>query len=454
MTTTIFSGKSEPIESAQDLLTIFKSSEKPPQQWRVGTEHEKLGFYRDTLQPVPYAGERGISALLAGFVEKFGWEPVAEGEQIIALLRNDAAITLEPGGQFELSGAPMFTAHDTCQELHQHLQELRDLSEPLGITWLASGRNPLIASSEMPWMPKERYEIMRRYLPTRGGHALDMMTGTGTVQTNLDYSSEADMARKLYVAFAIAPFLTALFANSPFAEGKPSGYLSTRGKVWLDVDGDRSGIIPAVFREDFGYQDYVDYALDVPMFFIHRDGHYRDYAGHSFRNFMADGLDGYTATLDDWTLHLTTIFPEARLKNIIELRMADMGPTAMICAFAAVSRGLLYDETALDSAVALLRKVKLEDYPQLQEDTARIGLRAEVAGRPVREWLRDLISIAASGLERLNAQDEQGENEGKFLEPLRRIVDTGKTQADLLLDRWNGEWNQSMEPLFSSEFVL
>ena len=249
------------------------------------------------------------------------------------------------------------------------------------------------------------------------------------------------------------PFLTALFANSPFAEGKPSGYLSTRGKVWLDVDGDRSGIIPAVFREDFGYQDYVDYALDVPMFFIHRDGHYRDYAGHSFRNFMADGLDGYTATLDDWTLHLTTIFPEARLKNIIELRMADMGPTAMICAFAAVSRGLLYDETALDSAVALLRKVKLEDYPQLQEDTARIGLRAEVAGRPVREWLRDLISIAASGLERLNAQDDNGENEVMFLNPLRRIVDSGKTQADLLLERWHGEWNQRIEPLFESEMA-
>ncbi len=454
MTTTIFSENSEPIESDEDLLKFFKASEKPRQKWRVGTEHEKLGFYRDTHQPVPYPGEQGISAVLQGFVEKFGWEPVKEGENTIALLQNGAAITLEPGGQLELSGAPLDTAHDTCRELYGHLRELGELSGPLGIMWLAGGRNPAVPSADMPWMPKERYAIMKRYLPTRGTRALDMMVGTGTVQTNLDYASEQDMAVKLRVAMAAAPFLTALFANSPFAEGKPTGYLSTRGWVWLDMDPDRSGIVPAVFNGDFGYEDYVNYALDVPMFFIHRDGHYLDHAGASFRSFMAEGLDGHRATQDDWTLHLTTLFPEARLKNIIELRMADVGPAAMICALSALSRGLFYDETALKSAAELLGGLRPEVYPELQHEAARIGLRAEAAGRPVQEWLRELLSIAASGLERLNAQDESGENEVKILEPLRRIVETGKTQADLLLDRWNGEWNQRLEPLFSSEFVF
>ena len=454
MTTTIFSDKSDPIESQEDLLQVFKASEKPREQWKVGTEHEKMGFYRGSHLPVPYEGERGIAAILQGFVDKFGWEPVREDDNVIALLRGEAAITLEPGGQLELSGAPLATAHDTCQELIAHLAELHEISNPLDLLWLGQGRNPAVATADMPWMPKERYAIMKRYLPTRGGHALDMMVGTGTVQTNMDYSSEDDMARKLFVGMAISPFLNALFASSPFAEGKPTGYLSTRGRIWLDTDPDRSGIIPRLFRAEFGYQEYVDFALDAPMFFIHRDGHYLDLAGQSFRKFMGEGLNGETATQQDWTLHLTTVFPEARLKNIIELRMADMGSTLMICALAAISRGLFYDETALKNAEALLRGLKPESYPELQEEAARIGLRAEANGRPLREWLTELISLAASGLERLNAQDANGENEVKYLEPLRRIVDSGKTQADVLLDLWNGDWNQDVTPIFSSEFVL
>lgn len=454
MTTTIFTDKSEPIESPGQLLEFFKASEKPPEQWRVGTEHEKLGFYRDSHQPVPFEGERGISAILHGFVERFGWEPVMEGEHLISLLRDDAAITLEPGGQLELSGAPLASAHETCKELHDHLAELREISDPMEVIWLGQGRNPVIASADMPWMPKERYEIMRRYLPTKGSLAVDMMVGTGTVQTNMDYSSEADMARKLFVGMTLSPFINALFACSPFAEGKPTGFLSTRGQVWLHTDSERSGILPRIFNQDFGYQDYVDYALDVPMFFIHRDGHYLDLAGHTFRKFMEEGLSGETATQQDWMLHLTTLFPEARLKNIIELRMTDMGSVDMICALSALSRGLFYDETALKSVEQLLRGFKPEIFPKLQIDAARIGMQAEANGRPLQEWLREIISIAASGLERLNSQDDQGDNEVIFLEPLRRIVDTGKTQADRMMDLWNGDWQHSVEPIFSSEFLF
>jgi glutamate--cysteine ligase len=454
MTTTIFSDKSPPIESREDLRSIFETSEKPRDQWLVGTEHEKLGFYRDSREPVPYEGEAGIGAVLQGFVGRFGWEPVSEGDNVIALLRERASITLEPGGQLELSGAPLKTAHESCRELHIHLEELRAVSEPLRIDWLAVGRNPLTATEAMPWMPKERYAIMRRYLPGQGAMAKDMMLGTGTVQTNLDYASEEDMALKLRVAMALAPFLTALFANSPFAEGKPTGFLSTRSRIWMDTDPDRCGIIPAVFREDFGYEHYIDYALDAPMFFIFRDGHYLDYAGRSFRTFMAEGMDGQVATQQDWFLHLTTLFPEARLKNIIELRMADVGPASMICALVAFSRGLFYDDEALKSAWSLLNELEPESYPALQLEAARHALRAEAGGRALREWARELVCIAASGLERLNAQDENGEHEGKFLNPLRRIVDTGMTQADLLLERWNGEWHQQLEPLFSSEFLL
>lgn len=454
MTTTIFSGESNPIESPDELLETFRSSEKPREQWRIGTEHEKMGFYRGSLRPVPFAGERGISAILQEFVTKFGWEPVMEDKNPIALLRDDAAITLEPGGQLELSGAPLDSAHDTCKEIHDHLAELREISDPMEVIWLGLGRNPLIRTGDMPWMPKERYAIMKRYLPTKGSQALDMMVGTGTVQTNMDYSSEEDMALKLFVGMTISPFLNALFACSPFAEGKPTGFLSTRGSIWLDTDVERSGILPRIFKKDFRYQDYVNYALDVPMFFIHRDGHYQDFTGHTFREFMEDGLNGEIATHQDWILHLTTIFPEARLKNIIELRMTDMGSVSMICALSALTRGLFYDETALRGAEKLLRGFNPEIFPELRQEAARIGLKAEANGRPLREWLTEIISLAASGLERLNAQDENGENEVKYLDPLRRIVDTGKTQADVLLDLWNGEWNQKVEQIFSSEHVF
>jgi glutamate--cysteine ligase len=448
MTTTQFSGTSPRIESPDDLLIYFRGGEKPRARWRVGIEHEKLGFLKDTLAPIPYEGPRGIHALLQGFISRFGWQAIREGEHIIALRRDAANITLEPGGQLELSGAPLATAHEAAAEMLQHEQELNALSGPLGFLWLYVGRNPTIASSRMPWMPKERYGIMRRYLPTRGAQALDMMLGTGTVQSNFDYVTEADMARKMRVAMAAAPFLTALYANSPFAEGRPTGMLSTRADIWTQTDPDRCGFVDAVFNEDFGYQNYVDYALDVPMFFIHRHGHYQDWAGKSFRSFLAEGLAGEFPTQEDWSLHLSTLFPEARLKNYIELRMADVGPPPMINALAALTRGLFYDDQALKEACMLLRSLRPAQLIPIRADVVRRGLRADALGRPVLEWLRDLMGIVEAGLRRLAVLDDTGRDETFYLQPLQEILATGQTQADRLLAAWEGVWHRDFATMF------
>jgi len=453
MTTTVFKGDSPRVSSPEDLLQHFRAGEKPRERWRIGTEHEKLLFSRKTHQPLPFGGERGIFAVLEGFRTRFGWQPVREGENVIALTRGEASITLEPGGQFELSGATLASAHATCAELGVHVQEMKEVAEHLDLVMLMVGRNPVIPSARMPWMPKERYAIMRRYLPTRGSMAPDMMLGTGTVQTNIDYADEADMGRKLRVAMAASPCLTALFANSPFAEGRPTGYLSTRSLVWEHTDPDRSGFIPGVFEPGFGYREYMEYALDVPMFFIHRNGHYLDYGGRSFRRFMEEGLDGHQATAEDWALHLTTLFPLVRVKQYIELRMADVGPLNMICAFAAITRGLLYDDTALAEADALLGRIPPADFPALQHEAGRVGLRALAQGRSLQDWSRDLLRIAQEGLERLNVKDGWGENEAKLLDPLQRIVETGKTLADELLERYEHEWNHRIDAIFDDHRI-
>jgi glutamate--cysteine ligase len=444
MTTTLFSGSSPRIAGPEDLLLYFRSGEKPRVRWRVGIEHEKIGFHRDTLAPIPYEGPRGIRALLEGFCTRFGWQPIREGESIIALRREEAHITLEPGGQLELSGAPLATAHESAEELRRHERELGVLSQELGLVWLYLGRNPVVASRHMPWMPKERYRIMRRYLPTRGPLALDMMLGTATVQSNFDYGGEADMARKMRVAMAAAPFLTALFANSPLAEGRATGLLSTRAHVWTLTDPDRCGFVDAVFREDFGYQDYVDYALDVPMFFIHRQGHYQDHAGKSFRAFLAEGLNGEFPTQEDWSLHLSTLFPEVRLKNYIELRMADVGPAPIINGLAALTRGLFYDDQALKEACLLLRSLRPTHLVPIRAGAVRGGLRADALGRPVQFWLRDLLGIADAGLQRLAGRDGEGRDERIYLQPLQEIVESGETQAERLLAKWEGEWHRDI----------
>ena len=453
MTTTVFKGNSPLIGSRSDLVRHFQDGEKPPERWRVGTEHEKLAFSAQTHAPLAFGGEQGIFAILEGFRTRFGWQAVREGENVIALTRNEASITLEPGGQLELSGAALVSAHDTAAELHQHRAETHAIAADLGVVMLALGRNPVVPSARMPWMPKERYAIMGRYLPTRGSQALDMMVGTGTVQTNIDYQDEADMARKLRAAMAVAPFLTALFASSPFEEGRPCGWLSSRGRVWEHTDPDRSGFIPGVFEERFGYREYAEYALDVPMFFIHRNGHYLDYSGRSFRNFLEAGLDGHGATMEDWALHLTTLFPYVRVKQYIELRMADVGPIEMMVAFCALTRGLFYDATALAAVTDLVRPLAAGQFPGLMRDAARLGLRAQAAGRPFRAWAEDLVSIARDGLRRLDVRDARGEDERIWLAPLERIAASGQTLADRLLEAWEGPWGRRIDPIFDSELV-
>jgi glutamate--cysteine ligase len=452
MTTSIFKGDSQPVASTDDLIAYFRAGEKPREAWRLGAEHEKIGFYRQNRQPIPYEGERGIRAILEAFVERFGWHPVMEGDNLISLKRGQASITLEPGGQVELSGAALESAHRVCAELVRHLREIQHISEPMGIVWLALGRNPFIAREEMPWVPKERYRIMRRYMPTRGTMGLDMMVSTGTVQTNFDYGSETDMARKLRVALAAAPALIALFANSPFAAGRPSGYLSSREHIWMHTDPDRCGIVPGALEERLGYREFAEYALDVPMYFIHRDGHYLDYSGRSFRLFMKEGLDGHRATQEDWMLHLTTLFPEVRLRTYLELRMCDAGPREMICALAALTRGLFYDQTALDDAFQILREIKAAHFPQAIDDAARWGLEADLLERPLREWARDLVAIASDGLKRLNVLNAQGRDERIYLSPLENIVKTGKSRAALLMDLFHGAWHQSLDPLFTQSY--
>ncbi len=454
MTSSVFKGDSPPAGSVDDLIAHLRAGEKPREQWRIGTEHEKMLFSRRTHQPLPFEGEPGIRMVLEAFRQKFDWQPVWEGETLIALNRGEASITLEPGGQLELSGAALTNAHQTCGELGVHLRETREIAEELNLVLLQIGRNPAVPSALMPWVPKERYAIMRRYLPTRGSMALDMMLGTGTVQTNIDYGDEADLSRKLRVGLGMTPFLTALYANSPFAEGKATGYLSTRSRIWQETDPDRSGFIPGAMRGDFGYREYVEYALDVPMFFIHRNGHYLDYGGFSFRHFLESGLDGHRATMEDWALHLTTLFPLVRVKQYIELRMADVGPLNMICAFAALTRGLFYDDRALAEADDLVRTLPADELPRMERDAAEHGLRAQVLGRPFQAWAQELLAIVERGLQRLDARDAKGENEAKLLAPLQQIAESGRTQAEDLLERYHGPWGGQLTPLFEDSSVV
>ncbi|MEL6621942.1 MAG: glutamate--cysteine ligase, partial [Pseudomonadota bacterium] len=348
---------SPPIESKSDLIGWIAKGEKPAADWRIGTEHEKFVFCTETLRPVPYEGPRGIGALMKALISEFGWEPISEDGNVIALKRpvgeGTETVSLEPGGQFELSGATLENLHETCEEAGEHLRQCRQVGEPLGIGFLGTGFAPTWSLDEMPMMPKPRYKVMKGYMPEVGADGLEMMFRTTTIQVNLDFADEADMTAKMRVSLALQPLATALFANSPFRDGKPSGFKSLRSEVWRDTDPNRTGMLPFVFEDGMGYERYVDYALDVPMYFVYRDGEYINAAGHSFRDFL-DGrlavLPGEKPTIDDWSDHLTTIFPEARLKRFIEMRGADGGPWRRICALPAFWVGLLYDQTALDAA--------------------------------------------------------------------------------------------------------
>lgn len=425
------------LNGMDDLLEPFYEAEKPRARWRIGTEAEKFGVLPASGKPIGFEGETGVQTVLLELRDRHGWFPEAEveGGQLISLRRGDASITLEPGAQLELSGAPLSTIHQTCAEFRGHMSELRDISEELGIAWLGLGFHPTARQQDLSWVPKLRYGIMREYLPTRGSLALDMMRRTATVQANFDYASEADAIRKVRVGLAVAPIVTAMFANSPFVEGRATGERSHRAAVWLDTDPDRSGLLPFAWEEDFGYRAYVEYALDVPMFMIKRAGAPVLNTGQPFRAFLADGFEGHRATMDDWKTHLNTIFPEVRLKNIIEVRSADSQPTEMICALPALLKGVYYDDTALSQAESLIGGLTHDLAAAARPEVAARGMQAKMAGREMAEWASELLTIAEGGLERLGHLNRKGEDERVHLAKLRTLVDQGKCPADELLER-------------------
>jgi glutamate--cysteine ligase len=439
------------VESRAQLVEWFEAGCKPAEHWRIGTEHEKFAYRVDDLAPLPYEGSPGIRDLLTG-LQRFGWQPMLEGDNIIALKgENGANVSLEPGGQFELSGAPLETIHQTCDEVHEHLRQLRIVNKELGVAMLGIGFHPKLRREDVPWMPKGRYKIMREYMPKKGTLGLDMMLRTCTVQVNLDFASEADMARKMRISMALQPVCTALFANSPFLEGKPSGFLSLRSRVWTDTDPDRSGILPFVFEDGFGFERYVDYALDVPMYFVYRDGRYIDASGQSFRDFLRGelpALPGEKPTMSDWADHTTTIFPEVRLKKYLEMRGADGGPWRRLCALPAYWVGLLYDGEALDAAWDMVRDWTADEVTAMRNAVPAEGLKAAFRDGTVLDLARRSLEISRLGLKNRNRPDFWGEDESHFLSTLEQIADSGLTPAENKLAAYYGRWDEDVDRAF------
>ncbi|TAL29808.1 MAG: glutamate--cysteine ligase [Phenylobacterium sp.] len=433
----------------EDLVRWMADGAKPASEWRCGAEHEKFVFKLADHSPVPYE-PGGIKALLDGLT-RFGWTPVMEGENVIALERGMANISLEPGGQFELSGAPLETVHDICEETGSHLNEVKIVADELGLGFLGLGFTPVWRRDEIPVMPKGRYKIMREYMPKVGKLGLDMMFRTCTVQANLDFSSEADMVAKFRTSLALQPIATALFANSPFIEGKPSGFVSSRANVWTDTDPARTGMLDFVFQDGFGFETYARYALNVPMYFAKRGDRYIDLAGRSFVDFM-DGklveLPGERPTLKDWADHTTTIFPEVRLKKYLEMRGADAGPWSRLCALPALWMGIFYDSQALAAAWDLCKDWKIEDHERLRADVARVGLKAQIAGRSVQEVAKDMVAISRSGLKNRNRLSGGMVDESGYLAELEHIAETGVTPAERLVELYNTRWGGKVDPVF------
>ena len=443
-----------PVESRDALVSWLEAGCKPAASFRVGTEHEKIPFYRADLAPVPYEGARGIRALLEGMRERLGWESIVDGDNLIGLFdaAGGGAISLEPGGQFELSGAPFETVHQTAAEIDAHLRQAKEIAAPLGIGFLALGMSPKWTLAQTPVMPKSRYQIMARYMPKVGTRGLDMMFRTATVQSNLDFSDEADMVKKLRVGLALQPLLTALFANSPFTDGKLNGFLSARSEIWRDTDNARAGMLPFAFEPGMGFERYVDYALDVPMYFVKRGATYHDVAGASFRDLLAGrlaALPGERATISDWANHLSTIFPEVRLKRYLEMRGADVGPAARISALSALMVGLYYDPAALDAAFDLVKNWSAAERQKLRSDVPRLALGAKIAGRSLAEIGREILAIARAGLARRARLDEAGRSEAVYLAPLDEFVETGRVAAHDWIARFEGEWRGSVDPAFT-----
>ncbi len=442
------------IESRDDLAGWIEQGCKPAADWRIGTEHEKFGFLTDTLKPLPYGGDRGVRAVMEGLME-FGWHPVFEGDNLIALSAPDccpgSSITLEPGGQFELSGAPLETLHQTCAEVHAHFDQLKADCDRLGIAFLGLGFSPKARLDEIPKMPKGRYGIMSNYMPKVGKLGLEMMYRSATVQVNLDFSSEADMVKKLQVSLALQPVATAIFANSPFTDGKPNGFLSYRSQIWLDTDNARTGMLPFAFKDGMGFERYVDYALDVPMYFVYQGGHYHDVSGCSFRDFMQGklpGLEGKRPDFKNWEDHLTTLFPEVRLKRYMEMRGADGGPWRNICALPAFWTGLLYDSASLDAAYDMIKDWSEEERDILRREVPRTALKTPFRHGNVRDLALQALEISRAGLKARRRIDSKGADETHFINRLDEIADSGQTPADLLLAKYHGEWNGDIDRVF------
>ncbi len=442
-----------PIEGKADLIEWIAKGIKPETAFRLGTEHEKVPFYAADHSPVPYDGPRGIRKLLEGMQGLLGWEPIMERDCPIGLadVAGGGAISLEPGGQFELSGAPVETLHETEGETMRHLAQVNAVAHPLGIQFLNLGMSPLWTRAETPVMPKARYIIMANYMPKVGSKGLDMMFRTTTVQVNLDFSSEADMVKKLRVSLALQPLATALFANSPFTEGKPNGKFSYRSEIWRDTDNARAGMMPFAFEPGMGFERYVDYALDVPMYFIKRGDTYHDVAGSSFRDLLAGchpALPGEKAVISDWANHLSTIFPEVRLKRYLEMRGGDAGPLPMLTAFSAFWVGLLYDRAALDAAWDLVKGWTAAERQQLRDDVPGQALRAVLRGRPLQDVAKEVLALSRAGLVRRARMDSEGRDESHFLDAVDVIAQTGRTQAEALLERFHGAWGGHVGPAF------
>lgn len=443
------------VRSKADLVAYLEAGSKPPEAWRIGTEHEKFGYLAATHEPLPYDGPASVRAVLEGLRDRFGWRPVEEGGHLIGLERDGANVSLEPGGQLELSGAPLETIHETCDEVNGHLAEVRAVADPLGVRFIGLGAAPEWTHDEMPLMPKGRYKLMDGYMRRVGTHGTQMMRRTCTVQVNLDFASEADMVRKMRVALSLQPVATALFANSPFFEGKPNGHLSWRSRIWRDLDAARTGMLPIAFEEGFGFEAYVDWALDVPMYFVYRDGRYIDALGQSFRDFLEGrlpALPGERPTLGDWADHLTTLFPEARLKRFIEMRGADGGPWRRLCALPALWVGLLYDGPSLDAAWDLARRWDAETREALRVAASERGLAAETHGVRMRDLAREVVAIAEGGLKARARPGAGGllPDESHFLNALRETVETGRTPADELLARYRGDWGGDLSRIYDA----
>ena len=442
-----------PIESHDQLAEFLAKGCKPKDKWRIGTEHEKFGYCRDTLKPLPYEGARSVKAVLTALRDTYNWAEVLEGGNIIGLEKDGANVSLEPGGQLELSGAPLETIHQTCDEVNEHLREVKDVADKIGVGFIGLGAAPIWTHDQMDMMPKGRYKLMTDYMGRVGTHGTEMMYRTCTVQVNLDFGSEADMVQKLRVALALQPVATALFANSPFFEGKPNGHKSWRSRIWRDLDADRTGMLPWVFEDGMGFERWADWVLDVPMYFVYRNGKYINALGQSFRDFLRGelpALPGEMPTLSDWADHLTTVFPEARIKQFIEMRGADGGPWRRLCALPAFWVGLTYDQTALDAAWDLVKGWDADTREALRVAASIDGLQAKVGNISMHDLAREAIAISEIGL-RNRAKPGVGgmlPDETHFLNALKETIETGNTPADELLDRYNGDWNGDLTQIY------